>query len=111
MRQRNLSEAHARRFDPETSHEAARSVTKLTARRWAVLKVLEQHGPMTDEQLMIRYAELAARGDLPEQSVSGLRTRRSELVTMNKVRDTGVRSRMASGRQAIVWEALASSTD
>lgn len=87
---------HARRDDPDTSHEAAASVTALTATRLAILDVLDEWGPSTDEKIADLY-------DGPQASPSGLRTRRSELVRAGKVYDTGRRERLRSGRFAAVW--------
>lgn len=55
------------------------------------------YGSMTDEQLVERYS------GQPRQSVSGIRTRRKELVDMGAIRDTGTRALMKTNRKAIVW--------
>ena len=91
--------ARARRSDPETSHEAANSLPsdRLRASQDAVLAFLRRQGPMIDTVLVDTY-----NGEV-HQSPSGLRTRRSELVTRGLVQDTGVRVRLATGRNAIVW--------
>ena len=91
----------ARNTDPETSHAAAASVTfeTLTWMQALVLQTLHTHGPMTDEQLCVRIAD-----DQEEPvSVSGVRTRRSELAAAGMVVDTGKRMPTRTGRQAIVW--------
>ena len=92
----------ARSTDPQTSADAARSVTSLRPKQYAVLKVLGLCGEMTDERLIACYETF----DLPKQSPSGIRTRRHELVAMGLVRDTGERRKMSTGRMAIVWEAV-----
>lgn len=95
----------ARLTDPETSHEAARSVTDLTVKQAHVLAVLEAWKPwggLTDERIRLEYV----RDDRPYQSESGLRTRRHELVELGLVVDSGRRERLASGRRAIIWEAV-----
>ena len=103
MKQLALFEAHARRGDPDTSHDAAASITDLTARRAAVLDLLRRDGWMTDETIHDHYQD----GDIqPPQSPSGLRTRRSELVTLGLVCDTGEREILRSGRRAVVWRAV-----
>lgn len=91
----------ARNTDPETSHAAAASVTleTLTQTQALVLQTLHTHGPMTDEQLCMRIAD----AQQSPVSVSGVRTRRSELVAADKVVDTGKRVATRTGRQAIVW--------
>ena len=91
----------ARNTDPHTSHAAAASVTleTLTQTQALVLQMLQTHGAMTDEQLCMRMAEDQR---LPV-SVSGVRTRRSELVAAGKIVDTGQRVPTRTGRQAIVW--------
>jgi hypothetical protein len=99
--------AHARSSDPITSHLSARSVTELTAKQTAVLDAFKSCLPdkLTDEELIIRYSELhAGFQDLyPRQSDSGLRTRRSELVTKGRLKDSGHRSKTKAGRSTIVW--------
>lgn len=94
----------ARRTDPATSHEAARSVTNLTAKQKAVYDVLREHGPMTDADLVAKYQDLAAGGWHERQSESGIRTRRSELTDRRVVVATA-QGRSPSGRRAIVWAA------
>ena len=72
----------ARRTDPVTSHEAARSIPldSLTERQQAVLLVFQGEGSMSDEMLLVAYRSAKWRSfKLPKQSDSGLRTRRSEL--------------------------------
>ena len=91
----------ARNTDPDTSHQAAASVAidTLTRTQALILEALRAHGPLTDEQLCQRIAEVERK----PVSVSGIRTRRSELVTAGRVVDTGERRQTATGRQAIVW--------
>jgi hypothetical protein len=118
------SRARARRTDPTTSHEAAASVTDLTAKQAAVLDVLGAIGPATDEALVREYErrrrfaiDLApswGRGYrpppediLPEQSASGIRTRRSELVDAGRVRAVDHEGRTASGRRSTRWAVVA----
>lgn len=91
--------ALARTTDPETSHQAAESVTDLRDKQRHVLAALAALGPSTDHQLVEDYAML----DLAPQSPSGIRTRRRELTDAGLVRDTGERRQLASGRNAIVW--------
>ena len=107
---RMLMEARCRRSDPATSQAAARTASMaMTSKRLAVLHLFERWGPMTDEEVSSRY-ELDGSdpsGHLgrccPNQSESGLRTRRSELVRMDQLVDSGRTKRMSTGRQAIVW--------
>jgi hypothetical protein len=88
----------ARASDPETSHDAAQSVERLTEKHEYMLALLRDVGPATDERLF-QYA-------IAVMSESGARTRRSELVAMGLVRDSGKRRKTRSGRNAIVWEAV-----
>ena len=91
----------ARNSDPTTSHDAAASVATdtLTRTQALIIEALRAHGPLTDEQLCHRIAEVERK----PVSVSGIRTRRSELVTAGRIVDTGERRQTATGRQAIVW--------
>ena len=91
--------ARARTTDPATSHQAAASVASLHNTQRAVYQLLALDGPATDEELLYLWHDRMAAPISP----SGLRTRRSELVDMGYVKDTGCRRRLESGRNAIVW--------
>lgn len=95
-----VQEAHARRTDPGTSHAAAASVRNMTALQLLILRTLREIGPCTDERL----AEYLQEHDMTTLSLSGLRTRRAELVQLGAVRDTGQTQLTLAGRSAIVWE-------
>lgn len=98
--------ATARATDPPTSRQAAASIAgeRLRASQQAVLHVLRRYGPMCDVELVDRYSLLAERYG-SQQSPSGIRSRRHELVEAGEVVDTGERRKLASGRNAIVWAA------
>jgi hypothetical protein len=98
---RILLQAHARRSDPSTSKEAAASVVNMTKNREAVLATFEQCGELTDFELVSAYGH--DDGSMPDQSESGLRTRRAELVRMGKLRDSGKTRDNANGRRCVVW--------
>jgi hypothetical protein len=88
---------HARTTDPETSHEAAQSVTNITPLKQEILQRLMT--PMTDQLL---YELIDRTSDLVVTE-SGVRSRRSELVQAGLVKDTGAREKLKTGRNAIVW--------
>jgi|SRR5882757_1673553 len=91
--------AHARRTDPQTSRDAAASVQNITTAHSQILGILRGMGPLTDEQIYQHMTlDLLAR-----ISESGCRSRRSELVNMVMVRDTGERRLTKTGRKSIVW--------
>lgn len=80
-----FTKATARATDPQTSHEAAASVTpNLRESQAAVLDLLRRYGPMTDVELIA-----AARRDDVRLSDSGIRTRRHELEAMGLVKRAG----------------------
>lgn len=87
----------ARLTDPETSHEAAESVTNITPLKQEILQKLMT--PMTDRDL---YALLFTSSRLIVTE-SGVRSRRAELVQAGLVKDTGARQKLNTGRNAIVW--------
>ena len=91
--------AFARKTDPTTSHQAAESVKDITTTQAFILRALRK--PRTDVDLVAAYR---AYKTAPEASESGIRSRRSELVALGKVVDTGARIKLASGRNAIVWQ-------
>ena len=99
--------AVARRTDPSTSWEAARSVGDIRRSQNAVLSLFSGYGPMTDEEAWARYEAAYAQyaPNAPRQVISGFRTRRSELVKAGLLRDTGERRKGSTGRSMIVWEA------
>lgn len=90
--------AHARSTDPGTSHAAADAATLgIERQRRLVLEFAHQRGSQgfVDAELEERH---------PDESPSGLRTRRSELVERNLVLDSGMRRRWGdSPNQRIVW--------
>ena len=101
---RLLLEAKSRASDPGTSQAAAQSVMRMTDKRRAVLEAFQYYGPMTDEQLRDAYEARQRHYRWPEHGASGLRTRRSELVRMGALQDSGKKRRMRTGRLAVLWE-------
>jgi hypothetical protein len=99
------SEANARSTDPGTSHAAARSITaeNMKESQRAVLDCFDRYGPMHDERFLAVYSEVRNSHGWPQQSESGLRTRRSELVDSRWMRDTGQTVTLPSNRQSTVW--------
>lgn len=96
----------ARRTDPPTSHNAAESVARrdVTAVQNAIRTLLHFHGGMTDGELIEAYQTYAKREGFPEHSESGIRTRRSELVRLGHVEDSGATKILPSGRPSIIWK-------
>jgi hypothetical protein len=74
----------ARTTDPQTSKDAAVSVTNMRASQARVLAMFKLYGDLTDEQLLtyLHDAERAA-GFTKVMSPSGARSRRSELAKPN----------------------------
>jgi hypothetical protein len=64
-----------------------------------IIGTLANFGPMNDEQLV---TFVRSQADRP-LSDSGIRSRRSELASMGRIKDTGERIKMMSGRNSIVW--------
>ena len=89
--------ARARNTDPQTSHDAAASVTGQTETQRHLLELLAAE-PATDMDLMERW-----HPDWGPATPSGLRTRRSELTEAELVIDTGERRPSPSGRLCVVW--------
>lgn len=92
----------ARGGDPQTSHDAGRSVATSKVHA-AVLDAYDRMGPMTDEALIVWVFRMGHKA-----SDSSVRSRRAELVAAGKVRDSGQRATTTSGRKAIVWERVPS---
>lgn len=94
---------HARKTDPETSHEAAESVRELTATQQEVLRIVKVLKRTTDVELVYQYQQMSNHFGAPRASESGIRSRRAELVKAGKIKDSGDREKLPSGRRAIVW--------
>lgn len=96
--------AHARAGDPQTSHDAARSVDADTMRALHIIQLrLLSIEPDTHSGLWGKY--LAHRDDMdwPIVSLSGFRTRVSELVHAAFVEDSGRRAVLPTGRRSVIW--------
>ncbi len=89
-----------RRSDPDTSREAAHSIEDARESQRNILAIIKESGPIADNDIHV-CLEL---NDTP-QSTSGARTRRSELVEMGFVEDSGERSLTPAGRNTILWRA------
>lgn len=98
--------ARARRTDPETSHAAAQSVD-VNPNQQGILTVFRRYKTMTDQEMVSHYdnARLFENWGkrLPQQSESGMRTRRAELVKKGVIEWNGHKKVLDTGRQARVW--------
>ena len=74
----------------------------MTTSQAAVLAVLSEHGPLPDHALVPLVQHVAGH----RMSSSGIRTRRNELVTMGKVKQSPTDIKMPSGRFASTWEVI-----
>jgi hypothetical protein len=99
--QLRITEPRARRTDPSTSHEAARSVRNIEKVRTYILRAYDTMGPMTDRKLC-EWFMLNGPTHTPF-SESGIRTRRSELERDGLVEYAGWKNRLPSGRMARVY--------
>jgi hypothetical protein len=93
---------YARLTDPQTSHDAADAVENVSATQSAILLILAF--AKTDQDLVDAYYSMAGAGLAPNASPSGIRSRRAELVKRGLVVDSGRRVKLASGRQAVLWQ-------
>jgi hypothetical protein len=121
-----FDEAQARLTDPETSHEAAASVTNAARLRWVVLVRLclnaqrrlqarpgapEPRSEMFDDaEWLYAWApevgtpDFALVDTLDAYSPSGVRTRRHELTTAGMVQPIpNFYARTETGRRALLW--------
>lgn len=90
----------ARRTDPDTSWDAARSVDlrRRTRTHSEILAILAAHGPLMDHEIA---AHAITRGSFT--SPSGFRTRRKELTARGFVVFTGRYGHTPAGRRAEIW--------
>ena len=93
--------------DPETSHQAARTV-KYGPNQKAVFECFQYFGAMHDGQLIERYPAWRERmldfRPIPMQTDSGLRSRRADLVKLGYLRDSHKRALLPTKRNATIWE-------
>lgn len=83
----------ARKSDPQTSHDAAKSVNT-TALEAAVYGCLKAHGPKTSFEI----------ADILRLSLVTVSPRLAPLRDKGLIKDSGVRRIGESGRGRIVWE-------
>jgi hypothetical protein len=96
-------EARARSTDPDTSHDAARSIgsLRLNEVREAILALLRVR-PLADWMLVEFYLMDAS---LPKQSPQSIRSRRADLVRMGLVEKDGTAPHPETGRRHTLWRA------
>ena len=99
--------AHARKTDPPESHDAAGSVSDLTGKQDAVLKLIRRFPGMADPGIIAGYQMRSKENpdEFPPQSESGIRTRRHELVEKGLVEKAGTIT-LTSGRRGSIWKAV-----
>ena len=92
--------AVARERDPETSWQAAQSVTGIREQQAKIWHVLARSPvPLTDEDILSRLE--------PDSiSPSGARTRRKELCDLGLVKWSGAFGKTLSSRKCRTWEAV-----
>jgi hypothetical protein len=98
--------AYARRTDPETSWEAARSVANIRDTQWIIWRTLIEAGPKTDGDLFPLILENHQKKFDKPISSSGARTRRHELQIIGLVEFTGDFGKTDGGRPTRIWRAL-----
>ena len=102
LQQSLLDVPRARWSDPETSFEAARSISteRLTQTQGWVLAALETFGPCTDEELLEAFRKRWPGCMVSPQS---FRSRRAELRRKGLVVDSGLRRPTRYGQPSTVW--------
>lgn len=94
-----------KRNDPDTSFEAAVSVTPEGAEKLYrnIMEILSCAGPCTDETLL---KLLLGSWECRLTTASGARSRRAELVEAGWVKNTGNKGVTRAGNAAIIWGAV-----
>lgn len=96
-------EAATRQGDPEESYSAAASTGNLTVNQRSVMTLMRVLGkPVLDEELIKAYERHRKALLLPEQSESGLRSRRSELSNAGLLTQ-GESKKMTTGGTGRTW--------
>lgn len=100
-------ERMVRSRDPETSWDAAESISDATLselQSWVLVQLRED--PRADHELVIAAQEAWWRGELPQVSGQRVRTSRKYLELAGMVRATGYFHLTESKRRAQVWEVV-----
>lgn len=92
----------ARLTDPPTSHAAAPPVSKVWQIQAHIIRILDQHGPCTHEEIRDWY--VLAHGYGRGSSPASIRTRTAELHEQGGVRAVDRAGVTASGRSATRWD-------
>jgi len=98
-------ETAVRTWDPETSHEAAQSITAedLNIVERTILRILTSE-PMADHELFKVYELTRALAPLPRVAPQRIRTIRKYLELAGFVEASGLYHLTDSGRRARVWQ-------
>lgn len=96
----NGDTARTRLTDPTTSHEAADSNTNREQVTEHVLHLFTRFGPMTDEELTIRYLVDTTS---PPAAFDSPRKRRSDLTKTGHIIPTTIPGETKTGRRATKW--------
>lgn len=84
---------------------AAQSLEKRSTVMAAVLTIIRNSAPISDEKIAEHYeASRWLDATLPDVSESSLRTRRAEAVRQGLVRDSGQRGTTKRGSSCVLWE-------
>ncbi len=92
-------EAKARVTDPDTSHQAAQSVTGVTETQATIYTIISAFGPVTDERIK-QIMDTAGYAVSP----SSARSRRAELVVSGHVEAASVKGESALGNPSTRWQ-------
>lgn len=92
----------ARLSDPDTSHAAVPSVSKVWQIQARILNILTDHGPLTHDEIRDHYLTLHGYGR--GSSPTSIRTRTSELHERGGVRALDRAGVTPSGRSATRWD-------
>lgn len=101
-----MSRVMARATDPQTSWDAADSVTNISDVQ-ACIKMLLRSTPMCDEKLVEQYEMWEKIDNFPQVTPQRIRTARADLVKLGQVVATEYKERMRSGRYGIIWRVTA----
>lgn len=99
--------AKARNTDPQTSHDAAHSISAdALSETQAAIMVILRETPMCDEKLVEQFHIWEQLGRFPKASDQSIRSRRAELVRKGLVEYAGFDERMTTGRFGRVWQVV-----